>query len=361
MEAPPIFTLDSINLSSIDCYQHPKNKIVGICVDKNCKAQNKCMCLDCMFENHSCHAGIKINKIENKYKEKYDAYLLENRTIEKEYNNCKNNLKNVINKLKNDINKDLDLLYENAVEELKKKTKLGNYEEISNIQKNFPPNNKEQLNILIEKLLILYNKDNETNKKELIENYLKNYDRKLNEKVESLKQLINNYIKNFNECNFRWSTKTYSSYGFYYKLEEDNTKATKISDGGTITVCRTSESLELGNKYKLDYFINYKNGDFDVGFGDERIGTSCWLRNSYGYSITSYGLNLDNNNNTSYNIRNCKKVTFIVDLRNYISELFLDDNKVSSFKIKSDYVYYPMIAIRELDNSVKLKVSLLND
>ena len=164
MEAPPIFTLDNINLSNIDCDQHPKKKIVGICIDKNCKLKNKYMCLDCMFENHSGHVGIQVNKIEKKYKEKYDAYLLENRSIEQEYNKCKNNLKDKINNLKKEINKDLDLLYENGVEELKKNTQLGNYEEIKNIQKNYPPNNKEQLNVLIENLLTLYNKDNEINK-----------------------------------------------------------------------------------------------------------------------------------------------------------------------------------------------------
>ena len=128
-----------------------------------------------------------------------------------------------------------------------------------------------------------------------------------------------------------------------------------------MTICRTSESLEVGYKYKLDYFINYINGDFDVGFGDERIGTLCWLREPYGYSITSNGLYIEKNCNKTYNILKCKRVTFIVDLKKYTSELFLDDKKVSSFTIKSDYVYYPMIAIRELNNSVKLRVSLLND
>ena len=162
--------------------------------------------------------------------------------------------------------------------------------------------------------------------------------------------------------NFKWSTKTYSSYDFYYRLEEDNAKATKISNEGTITICRTTEPLEVGNKYKLDYFINYTNREFHVGFGDERGGDKYWLRNTYGYCITSEGLYLENKNvNSSINVLKCKKVTFIVDLKNYNSQLFLDDKKVYDFNIKSDYVYYPMIAISELNNSVKLLVSLLYD
>jgi len=363
MDAPPIFSLDNINLSNINCFQHPNNKIVGICNDKNCKIKNKYMCLDCMFENHSGHIGIQLNKIEKKYKEIYDKYVLENKSIEQEYNNFKKNLKNKINNLKNEINKTLDLFYENAIEEFKKQTESGGCEEIKNIQKNYPPKNNEQLNLLIENLLILNNKDNEKNKKGLIENYLKNFDKKLNKEFEDLKNLIDNCIKNFfNKCNFEWSTKTYGNYGFYYLLDENNKKATKISENDTITICRTTEPLEVGNKYKLDYFINYITGDFDVGFGDERIGGQCWLRETYGYGITSNGIYLENKNvNSSINILKCKKVTFIVDLKNYNSKLFLDNKKVYDFNIKSDYVYYPMIAIRELNNSVKLIVSLLYD
>ena len=128
-----------------------------------------------------------------------------------------------------------------------------------------------------------------------------------------------------------------------------------------MTICRGTNPLEEGMKYKLEYFINYKRGDFDVGFGDEKIGIKCWLGESCGYDVTSNGLYIDGrNNNSSINILSCKKVTFIIDLKNYNSEVLLDDKKVSNFNIRSDLIYYPMIAIRELDNSVKLKLSVLD-
>ena len=362
MEAPPSFTMDSIKLNNINCYEHSKNKIVGICNDKNCKHKNKYMCVDCIFDNHSGHVGIKINQIENFYEEQYKKYSNENISIDNEYKAFENNLKNKINDLKNKINNDLDLFYKNILQELKK-TKLDNYEEMKNIRNNYPPNNKEQLNKIIEELLKLYNNTNSDNNKNklMLEKKIKLYNDKLNEKFDSLKKYLDHFIKYPFNIKFEWSTKTYGSYGFYYILEEDNTKVTKISEGGTVTICRGTNPLEEGMKYKLDYFINYKKGDFDVGFGDEKIGSTCWIRNKCGYSVSSNGLFIDgSNNNSSINILSCKKVTFIIDLKNYNSEVLLDDKKVSNFNIRSDLKYYPMIAIRELDNSVKLKLSVLD-
>jgi len=111
----------------------------------------------------------------------------------------------------------------------------------------------------------------------------------------------------------------------------------------------------------LEYFINYIKGDFDVGFGDEKIGTECWLRKEYGYGITSNGIYINGkNDNSTINLVNAKKITFIVDLINYNSELFIDEQKKYNFNINKDLIYYPMIAIRELNNSVKLKLTVLN-
>ena len=363
MEAPPSFTMDSIKLNNINCYEHPKNKIVGICNDKNCKHKNKYMCVDCMFDNHSGHVGVKINQIENFYKEQYNKYSNENLSIDNEYKAFENNLKNKINEVKNKINNYLDLFYKNILQELSK-TKLDIYEEMKNIRNNYPPNNKEQLNKIIEELLKLYNNtnsDNNNKNKLMLEKKIKLYNDKLNEKFDSLEKYFDHFIEYQFNKNFEWSTKTYGGYGFYYILDEDNTKVTKNSEGGTITICRGTKPLEKGMKYKLEYFINYKKGDFDVGFGDNKIGNQCWLRRMYGYGVTTVGLYIDGTNNYSnINIINCKKVTFIIDLKNYNSEVLLDDKKVSNFNIRSDLIYYPMIAIRELDNSVKLKLSVLN-
>ena len=207
-------------------------------------------------------------------------------------------------------------------------------------------------------LLKLYNdKDNNKNKEKekIIEKY-KDYEELLQINLNSLENYLSKLLILKSDNPFQWSTNTYSSYGFYYQLQEDNTKAIKISDGGTITVCRTINSLEKGSKYKLEYYINYTKGDFDVGFGDEKAGPSCWLRNPYSYCISSCGIYiLGNCVDSNINLINSKKITFIVDLINYNSEIYIDEEKKYAFNISQDLIYYPMIAIRELNNSVKLK------
>ena len=92
------------------------------------------------------------------------------------------------------------------------------------------------------------------------------------------------------ENNSEWSTKTYSSYGFYYKLEDNNSMATKIAEDGIITICRGKMPLKKNNKYKLEYSINYLGGKLDLGFGDEEVGNSCALRKQKSYCISSNGI-----------------------------------------------------------------------
>ena len=163
------------------------------------------------------------------------------------------------------------------------------------------------------------------------------------------------------EYDFQWSSRT-SIYGFYYKLEEDNTRATKVSEGGIMTICKGTKPLETGKKYMLEYSINYVNGDLDVGFGDERCENSCWLRCSYGYCITSKGIFiLGTNVNSNLNLINAKNITFIVDLIKNKAEISIDEQKIYTFDINQDLIYYPMIAIRQLNNSVKLKITELNE
>ena len=138
-----------------------------------------------------------------------------------------------------------------------------------------------------------------------------------------------------------------------------------LDANGTITICKTIQSLKPGRKYKIDYFVDYLYGDdFDVGFGDDQIGPLCWLRGSGGYGITSKGIYLNSQSCSNSDVKitnNIKKISFIVDLLNYTSEIYLDNTKVySNFSINSNLTYYPMAAIRQLNNSVKLDVTELN-
>ncbi len=39
--------------------------IIGFCIDKTCNIENKFLCSECVFENHSCHKLIKSKEIED--------------------------------------------------------------------------------------------------------------------------------------------------------------------------------------------------------------------------------------------------------------------------------------------------------
>ena len=234
------------------------------------------------------------------------------------------------------------------------------------IKNNYPPKNKEELNKLIESLIKLYKNQNNQNNannannqedKLLNKNMISYYDKKLKEKMEYLENYLSE-LKKFIIEKFEWSTRTYGRYAFYYKLEENNSKATKIDGEGTITICRGTKPLQKGNKYKLDYYIDYNDGQFDVGFGDDQEGEMGWLRGNNLYCISSEGIFINGKNNPNYKIqKENKKITFIIDLKNNNSEIYMNDQKVDNFNMKPDNIYYPMIAMRKLNNSVKLDLT----
>jgi hypothetical protein len=370
--APSLFQNDyidenSIKLDNINCLIHQNNKLVGICVDKNCNNQNKYMCLDCMFENHSGHVGIKLNQIENSFKQKINSNLEESNHILKIHKKFYESFKDKIKNLKAKINNILDRFQNNIMENIEKMNKLGNFNEINIIKNNYPPQNNEQLNNLMKELLKIHNnKNNNEINKDIIKAKYDNFEKKLQKKIESIENYFNDLLNfKLGDEEFEWSTKTYGDYKYYYKLEDENRKIIKIDANGTITICKTIQSLKPGRKYKIDYFVDYLYGDdFDVGFGDDQIGPLCWLRGSGGYGITSKGIYLNSGNCSNSAIKitsNIKKISFIVDLLNYTSEIYLDNTKVySNFSINRNLTYYPMAAIRQFNNSVKLYVSELN-
>ena len=309
MSAPPVVTpkenINIIKLSDMQCFKHPNNKIVGVCNDKNCNAENKYMCADCMFEIHPGHVGIKLDLLEDNYINKINLTMSEQESFKSEFINFKKNLRIKIDKIKDKVNYILEQFYESILNLINKNKFIKSYYAIELIKNNYPPKNNEQLNKLIQNLLRLYiTKDNSceenNNKKLLIIKQFNNYEELVQTKINSLLYNLNTFLDFKDDNIYQWSTHTYAGYDFFYKLEEDNTKATKIKKGGKITVCRGIKPLEKGNIYKLEYFINYSKGDFDVGFGTEKNGVSCWLRYKNGYSVTSSGIYI---NGTHYDLQ----------------------------------------------------------
>ena len=365
MSSLPIITQEKFMLkfNELKCFEHKNNPIVGICNDKNCKNKTKYMCLDCIFDKHSGHVGIKSNIIEDIYNKKIDNDLKQKGKLKVEYDNFERNLRNKINEMKDTINKILDEFYQKILKEIKKDKNLDICEEINLINKNYPPKNEEQLNILIEELLKLYNNENSNiiNNNILNEKEFSYYEDEIRLKFISLESYLKQFLIFEDEKISEWSTKTYGNYGFYYKLEDNNSKVTKISNDGTITICRGKFPLKINNKYKLEYFINYLGGDFDVGFGDEEVGPSCWIRGKKSYCISSNGFYKEGILvESNKNLIKAKMITFIIDLKQNNADILLDEQKKYSINIRTDSIYYPMIAFRELNNSAKFKLTKLN-
>jgi hypothetical protein len=59
MNAPP--TINDFKLNNINCFEqnHQNNPIVGIYIEQTSNIENTFMCLDCMFDKHNGHIGIK--------------------------------------------------------------------------------------------------------------------------------------------------------------------------------------------------------------------------------------------------------------------------------------------------------------
>jgi hypothetical protein len=215
-------------------------------------------------------------------------------------------LRNKIDEFKNKMNQYIEEYYNNFLKIFNDNFNLNDGNSINIILENYPPKNKEQLFKLKNELLNLYEnkdkKENEIKKEQILNNY-KKYEKCLINGLNNLENYLIKLKENpiSREDNFEWSTVTYSNYDFYYKLEQNNTKITKISNDGTMTICRGIKYLEKGNIYKLDYFINYKGGDFDIGFGDDSIRENCWLGGQKCYCVSNKGIIVngikkDNNN-----------------------------------------------------------------
>ena len=90
-----------------------------------------------------------------------------------------------------------------------------------------------------------------------------------------------------------------------------------------MTICRGIKNLEKGNIYTLDYFINYKDGDFDIGFGDDSIGSTCWLRGNKCYCVSNEGIYVNGSKKNSNNyLKDYKKITFIINFIKFSYQIF---------------------------------------
>lgn len=126
-EPPKISPITDIKLSNLNCFEHQNKKIVGICNDSNCKLKNKYMCVDCMFENHSGHKGIKSDLLEENYINKLNLALSAEKNLNFELQKFKENLRIKIDTIKNKVNNFLEQLYQIVLKDIYENANVKSY------------------------------------------------------------------------------------------------------------------------------------------------------------------------------------------------------------------------------------------
>ena len=131
---------------------HSLQKIIGFCIDSNCKESNKLVCIECIFSIHSQHKLLKINELEkqiNQLKEDYD-----NNRVDKE-------VSSIVTKTEISIDENLKKLESIFIENLT--TKMKDYAfSIKNQLKSLSENNRDQyIEELIHNKNIYYNSNEE--------------------------------------------------------------------------------------------------------------------------------------------------------------------------------------------------------
>lgn len=373
---------------SIPCQikEHQGSPIIGLCIDNQCDNKNKLTCLECIFSVHSQHKLVKLAEIEQK--------ILEN--LEKEKNsNIDNSESGKIYKIRKEkeefLHKSIDSLKTYLIENIETKTKdflHSTQNKIIQIEQKYDDN--LSLKILIKKLgtpktlkqyeyfsLSISNfykkmiensalKSNEINKEKTILKEFEDFEKNIKTFISEQKSLISTFLQtkylvsksnsNFEiKARFQWSDKSYGNYGFLYTLSNDNQTLTKTSTDGTITIIRGKDELAQGLSYYIEYLINSPQcGDFDVGFGKDNVGYTCWLRSTGGYGITNMGIYINGTLvDKTKRIKDKDLVGMNIKLKNNASEceFFINKKKVYSFTFETTEIF-PMCAIRKINNSV---------
>ena len=195
-------------------------------------------------------------------------------------------------------------------------------------------------------------------------NLNKQFENYIKEELSTMNNYINeNFLKFpdhifvFSSSHFEWCEKTYSGYDFFYELEKNKMKGTKVLSNGTMTVLRAKELLEENYKYNIKFKIGLINGgDFDVGIGTEKVGDSCWLRSKESLCLSNIGiLNLDINMDNSIRLRDNDIVDFEIsteDNKKYF-KASINDKLVCLLDYNLNNVYI-MAAMRNNGNSIEV-------
>lgn len=374
---------DEVDLTKMKCTEqgHENNELLGFCTEKTCKANNRFLCLDCIFSCHQKHQIMKLKDLQEKINEK----LLTS--------NFRSKIQKFMNKLKETegtINSEIEVIRTNVLEIINNKANtfmseindriFSSYKELSanfNLeifkQREIKDLSQGEYNSLIN--FINYNfirneeVESNTEKRDIIEELNKiekNIATFMNDINKQICTILNNKLT-FNTqlflpnaVKFEWCEKVYTTYSFYYTLGDNNMTALKSSNSGTITILRSREKAKLGGNYYIEYAVDYKKGgDYEVGIGSDAVGSACWIRTPGAYGLNNVGF-YENGKVTrkDYKIEDGDIIAFQILLRdsnNRKGICFKNGKQIHEFPIEIEDVYF-LAAIRTVGNSVSVKV-----
>lgn len=374
--------LEEISLTKMKCGEtnHESNELVGFCLDPNCKANSRFLCLDCIFNNHAKHQIMKLKELQDKINEKImSSDFMANSA------KYKNKLKDTDDKILSEI----EIIKTNILEIINNKSNIfiaeikdkvfSSYKELSTNFNLEILKNKEvkdlsttEYNSLINfiEFNFIKNEENESNAQEKdiieelnkIEENVTTFMNEVNKQIVSVinsKLTFNAQLLLPNAIKFEWCEKVYTIYSFYYSLSDNNMTALKSQNSGTITIVRSKDKAKLGENYYIEYLVDCKKGgDFELGIGSDAVGSACWLRTPGAYGLNKVGF-YENGKaiRKDFKIEDGDLIAFKLFLKDAEARkgVCLKNGKmIHEFAIDIDDIYF-LAAIRTVGNFVTVK------
>ena len=182
------------------------------------------------------------------------------------------------------------------------------------------------------------------------------------EKIKKFGELGDNFI----EIDNPWTTDKCSYYNnfFNYTLKENNYLAEKTENNGYIHIIKSKIQLQKDKIYKLEFLPNYKDNDFNIGFGDfsftNKVAALYVSQNCV--CLTNNGLLINKVNiNQNIKIENGKKYEFIIDIKNKKFILYKNGENLGEYEFNFQDNIFAQASIRNVGNSVKIKTYIKNN
>ena len=353
------------------------NPLIGYCIEPQCKNPHRFFCYECLFESHNGHKMVKINKVDDivnlersKSQSLSDSKIAEFlKQVERTFAEESEKIKEMMTlSLKKATAEFLAQLNQDLFEELKSQKNSNNLEFLNyKGLKEMDQAESLALNSVIIEGVNNNNPDPKDLNKDLLPEVkieplklaLQGIQKALEATlVEKLKAFKPETFFSFDSRQFplEWVPKTYSTYEFYFELSDNNKNATKVKSGGTMTIVRSKEPLEIGFLHQIEMMVTWKSTqDLDVGFANDGVGKLCWLRVPNSYGITSNGIYCSGEKKSDIGLTDGRKVRFDLNLREkpMKCKIFLDFEMVWEMNIDEKEIYL-MAGMRGLKDAVKI-------